>query len=133
MYSEKNHFLMRKIMYEDCNNNAVFLKKIFEQAQTLSGAELKWKISNIDFIPIDKGDFVGGMPDDETKKLYDFRTRLLNEHVILIGHSAFMQLMKNIKTIYEGKFETLIIDKQLVIKVFDGDMIEIDGEIGGVE
>lgn len=49
-------------MYEDNNNNAVFLKGLFEQVQTLSDLELNWNISNLDFIPIDKGDFIGGMP-----------------------------------------------------------------------
>ena len=39
-----------------------------------------------------------------------------------------MELLRNIRTVYEGRFETLIGEKQFKVKVFDGDIIEIDGE-----
>lgn len=120
---------MRKIMYEDCNNNAAFLKGLFVQIQALSDTELSWSISNLDFIPIDKGDFPGGVPDIESEELYSFQKRILDEHTIIVTQNAFMDLFKNIKTIYEGKFEVFVREKQLRIKVFDGDIVEIDGEI----
>jgi len=120
---------MRKIMYEDCNNNAAFLKGLFEQVQALSDLELNWSISNLDFIPIDRGDFIGGMPSTEMEQLYNFQKRILDEHKVIAAHSAFMDLLENIKTIYEGKFEVSIRNKNLNIKIFDGDIIEISGEI----
>lgn len=120
---------MRRIMYEDCNNNAPFLKSLFTQLQGLSDTELSWSISNLDFIPVDKGDFTGGVPSVEMEELYYFQKRFLDEHTVIITHNDFMILFENIKTIYEGKFEVLIAGKQLEIKIFDGDIIEIDGEI----
>lgn len=49
---------MREIVYEDCNNNAAFLKELFVQIQELSVTELSWSISNLEFIPVDQGDFI---------------------------------------------------------------------------
>lgn len=116
-------------MYEDCNDNATFLKKFFAQVQALADAELSWSISNLDFIPVDKGDFIGGVPSIEMEELYSFQKKILDEHTIIITHNAFMDLLENIKTIYEGKFEVLIRGKKLKMKIFDGDIIEIDGEV----
>lgn len=120
---------MRKIMYEDCNNNATFLKGLFTQMQMLSDSELNWSISNLDFIPIDKGDFIGGVPSTEIEQLYNFKKKILDEHTIIVAHNDFMDLLKNIKTVYDGRFEVLIQGKQLKVKIFDGDIIEIDGEM----
>jgi len=120
---------MREIMYEDCNNNATFLKGLFVQVQALSDSELSWSISNIDFIPLDKGDFIGGVPSIEAEELYNFQKRILDEHTIIVTHNVFMGLLENIKTIYEGKVEALIRGKLLKIRIFDGDIIEIDGEM----
>lgn len=120
---------MRKKMYEDCNNNAEFLKGLFHQMQALSDSELNWRISSFDFIPVDKGDFIGGVPDIEMEQLYNFQKRLSDEHTIIIIHNDFMGLLKNVKTIYEGRLEVIIKGKPLKIKIFDGDIIEIDGEM----
>ena len=86
------------------------------------------RISDLEFIPVDHGDFIGGVPDGEMKKIYDFQKRILGEYTITVTHSAFMDLLRNIRTVYEGRFETLIGEKQFKVKVFDGDIIEIDGE-----
>ena len=120
---------MRKIIYEDCNNNSIFLKELLNQVQILSDLKLKWSISNLEFIPVDKGDFIGGILSTEMEQLYNFQNRILDEHTITIAHSDFMDLLKNIKSIYEGKFEVLLRGKQLKIKIFDGDIIEIDGDL----
>ena len=48
---------MKQIMYEDCNNNVSFLKGLFEKIQRLSDEEINWRISNLEFIPVYKGDF----------------------------------------------------------------------------
>ncbi len=63
------------------------------------------------------------------EELYNFQERILDEHKIVISHNSFMELLENIRTIYEGNFEALIRGNQLNIKVFDGDIIEIDGEM----
>ena len=119
---------MKEVMYKDCNNNAGFLRGLFIQIRALSDAELNWSISGLEFIPVDHGDFIGGVPDGEMKKIYDFQKRILDEYTITVTHSVFMELLRNIRTVYEGRFETLIGEKQFKVKVFDGDIIEIDGE-----
>lgn len=120
---------MRKIMYKDCNNNAIFLKGLIDQVQALSASELNWSISNLDFIPVDKGDFIGGVPSTEMEQLYNFQKRISDEHTIITAHNDFLNLLKNVRTVYEGRLEVLIRGKQLKIKIFDGDIIEIDGEM----
>ena len=119
---------MKRLMYEDCNNNAGFLKSLFIQIRELSDAELSWSISDLDFVPVDNGDFVGGVPDREMKKILDFQKRILDEYTVVIDNNELMGLFKKIRTVYEGRFETLIREKQLKVKVFDGDIIEIEGE-----
>ena len=123
-FAERWIIEMRKILYEDCNNNSMFMKELFIQVQKLSELKLSWSISNLEFIPVDKGDLIG-----EMEELYNFQERILDEHKIVISHNSFMELLENIRTIYEGNFEALIRGNQLNIKVFDGDIIEIDGEM----
>lgn len=120
---------MRKIMYEDCNNNAAFLKGLFVQIQALSDTELSWSVSNLDFIPVDHGDFIGGVPSIEMQKLYNFQKRILEEHRIIINHYEFLDLLENIRSIYEVNLATVSNGEQIKIKILDGDIIEIDGQI----
>ena len=120
-FAERWIIEMRKILYEDCNNNSMFMKELFIQVQKLSELKLSWSISNLEFIPVDKGDLIG-----EMEELYNFQERILDEHKIVISHNSFMELLENIRTIYEGNFEVLIRGNQLNIKVFDGDIIEIE-------
>ena len=114
-------------MYEDCNNNVSFLKELFEKIQKLSDEEINWRISNLEFIPIYKGDFYNGVSNQEMEKVYDFQRKALEEYVINISNSIFMELLVNIKTIYEGIFIGNIRGEQIKIKIFDGDIIEIEG------
>lgn len=116
-------------MYEDCNNNASYLKNIFTEIQSFSNVELYWNISNLDFIPVDKGDCIGGVPSPEMEMLYNFQKKLTEEHCVIVAHKIFVALLGNIKTIYEGKFTAIIKDGTIKVKVFDGDIIEIDGDI----
>ena len=118
---------MKQIMYEDCNNNVSFLKGLFEKIQRLSDEEINWRISNLEFIPIYKGDFYNGVPNQEMEKVYDFQRKAIEEYVINISNSIFMELLVNIKTIYEGVFIGKIRGEQIKIKIFDGDIIEIEG------
>ena len=120
---------MRKIMYEDCNNNATFLKELFVQMQALSNSELNWRISNLDFTPIDKGDFIDGIPSDEMKEIYYYQKKVIEKQTIIITHNALMKLLENIRIVYEGSFDVSIKGEQLKINIFDGDIIEIDGEM----
>ena len=120
---------MRKIMYEDCNNNATFLKELFVQMQALSNSELNWRISNLDFTPIDKGDFIDGIPSHEMKEIYYFQKKVIEKQTIIITHNALMKLLENIRIVYEGSFDVSIKGEQLKINIFDGDIIEIDGEM----
>ncbi|MCM1231908.1 MAG: hypothetical protein NC489_17450 [Ruminococcus flavefaciens] len=119
---------MRKIMYEDCNNNVTFLKELFSQIQKFSDTELNWEISKLDFILVDTGDFIGGIPSIEIEEVYALQKRVLEEHSINVMHNDLLKLLENIKTIYEGLFAALIDGKTFRIKIFDGDIIEIDGE-----
>ena len=114
---------MRKIMYEDCNNNATFLKELFVQMQALSNSELNWRISNLDFTPIDKGDFIDGIPSDEMKEIYYFQKKVIEKQTIIITHNALMKLLENIRIVYEGSFDVSIKGEQLKINIFDGDII----------
>lgn len=118
---------MKQVMYEDCNNNVSFLKELFEKIQKLSDEEINWRISNLEFIPIYKGDFYNGVSNQEMEKVYDFQRKALEEYVINISNSIFMELLVNIKTIYEGIFIGNIRGEQKKIKIFDGDIIEIEG------
>ena len=118
---------MKQIMYEDCNNNVSFLKGLFEKIQRLSDEEINWRISNLEFIPIYKGDFYKGVPNQEMEKVYDFQRKAIEEYVINISNSIFMELLVNIKTICEGIFIGQIRGEQIKMKIFDGDLIEIEG------
>ena len=40
-----------------------------------------------------------------------------------------MKLLENIRIVYEGSFDVSIKGEQLKINIFDGDIIEIDGEM----
>lgn len=120
---------MRKVMYEDCNNNASYLKVVFTEIQSFSNVELNWNISNLDFIPVDKGDYIGGVPSPEMEVLYNFQKKVTEEHEIIVAHNIFVSLLGNIRTIYEGKFTAIIKGGTIKVKVFDGDIIEVDGDI----
>lgn len=83
---------MRKIMYEDCNNNATFLKGLLIQIQALSDTELSWSASNLDLVEnirsIYAGEFVTASNGEQIKiKVFDgdivynshFKVKVKNE------------------------------------------------------
>lgn len=81
------------------STNSLFLKKLFERIQSLSDEDINWKVSNLEFIPIDKGDFYNGVPSREMETIYNFRKKAIEEYTFNIYHSSFMDLLDYIKTI----------------------------------
>ena len=122
---------MKEIIYEDCNNNIKFLKKIFLKVGFMVKKELMWNISSFDSIPVDSEDYsgVGGTVNNSRQRVYLFQQRILNEHTVVIGHKELMNLFNDIRTIYEGVFVAVIDGHQIKISIFDGDIISIQGDI----
>lgn len=61
------------------------------------------------------------------EEVYDLQKRVLEEHSKNVMHNDLLKLSENIKAIYEDLFVALIDGKTFRIKIFDGDIIEIDG------
>ena len=122
---------MKEIIYENCNNNIKFLKKMFLKVGFMIKNELMWNISNFDSIPIDSEDYsgVGRTVNNSRQRVYLFQQRILNEHTVVIGHKELMNLFNDIRTIYEGVFVAVIDGHQIKISIFDGDIISIQGDI----
>ena len=122
---------MKEIIYENCNNNIKFLKKMFLKVGFMIKNELMWNISNFDSIPIDSEDYsgVGRTVNNSRQRVYLFQQRILNEHTVVIGHKELMNLFNDIGTIYEGVFVAVIDGHQIKISIFDGDIISIQGDI----
>ncbi len=120
---------MKKIMYEDCNNNAYFLKGIFSEIQSFVNVELIWNVSDIEIIPIDQGDFVNGSYGADREKVYNFGKKILDEQEVQINNNALLEILNFTKVIYYGLFTTTIDSNLITIKIFDGDIIEIQGVI----
>lgn len=122
---------MKEIMYEDCNNNIQFVKEIFSKIDLMVKKELMWSVSNFDSIPVDSEDYsgVGANIDNSMQRVYLFQQRILNEHTVVIGYKELMNLFDNIRTIYEGVFVAIINGHQNIISIFDGDIINIQGDI----
>lgn len=107
---------MKRVMYKNCNNNAGFLKKIFIQVQAFSDIELCWSISNLKFIPVDKGDFIEGQAGIEMERIYDFqkkRHEIAQEKIrALYGHSIESKIIKTAATppavLYHGTAKRFI-------------------------
>jgi hypothetical protein len=122
---------MKKIMYEDCNNNIQYLKVIFCKIALLNKNELVWDVSNLDVAPVESADYsgIGADIDDDNQGVYLFQQRILNEHVVSIEHKELMNLFNGIRTIYDGTFVVKINGKKNTISIFDGDIITLQGEI----
>ena len=90
--------------------------------------QIKWRVSNVELIPIDKGDSMNEIPNEDEMKVYEFQKKIQNEHIVIISHKELLDIMKNTKTVYEGTFivET---DEKNKIEVFDGDIIRLEGSI----
>lgn len=121
---------MRKIFYKDCNNNAEILKEIFKEVQKCVGDELVWDVSDLEIVPIIQRDYINETLDADIEKVYKFELQVSKEHHALISSTELNSIIEYTKTIYYGMFQANFDGIKIVtIRIFDGDIIEIDGTI----
>ena len=118
---------MKQILYE--NNNASYLINILVQVQQQIETVISWELSEFDFIIVDVGDFFNGIMPPEIEELYNFGKKIEREHVIVVEHNYLIKMLKNIRTVYYANMKTTIENDIFSIKIFDGDIIEIRGNI----
>ena len=119
---------MKQILYEN-NNNASYLINILLQVQQQVETVISWELSEFDFIIVDVGDFFNGIMPPEIEEVYNFRKKIEREHVIVVEHNYLLKILKNIRTVYYANMKTIIGNNVFSIKIFDGDIIEIRGNI----
>ena len=119
---------MKQILYDD-NNNASYLINILVQVQQQVETVISWELSEFDFIIVDVGDFFNGIMPPEIEEVYNFRKKIEREHVIVVEHNYLLKILKNIRTVYYANMKTIIGNNVFSIKIFDGDIIEIRGNI----
>ena len=78
---------------------------------------------------MDVGDFFNGIMPPEIEEVYNFEKKIEREHVIVVEHNYLIKMLKNIRTVYYANMETTIENNVFSIKIFDGDIIEIKGNI----
>ena len=120
---------MKQILYEDNNNNAKYLMSILAQVQQQVETVIFWKLSCFDFVIVDIGDFFNGIMPLEIEEVYNFGKKIEREHVIMVEHNYLIKVLKNIRTVYYANIKTVIRNDIFSIKIFDGDIIEIRGNI----
>ena len=120
---------MKQILYDDNNNNASYLINILVQVQQQVETVISWELSEFDFIIVDVGDFFNGIMPPEIEEVYNFEKKIEREHVIVVEHNYLIKMLKNIRTVYYANMETTIENNVFSIKIFDGDIIEIRGNI----
>ena len=120
---------MKQILYDDNNNNASYLINILVQVQQQIETLISWELSEFDFIIVDVGDFFNGIMPPEIEEVYNFRKKIEREHVIVVEHNYLLKILKNIRTVYYANMKTIIGNNVFSIKIFDGDIIEIRGNI----
>ena len=120
---------MKQILYEDNNNNANYLINILIQVQQQVETVIFWKLLYFDFVIVDVGDFFNGIMPPEIEEVYNFEKKIEREHVIVVEHNYLIKMLKNIRTVYYANMETTIENNVFSIKIFDGDIIEIRGNI----
>ena len=120
---------MKQILYEDNNNNAKYLMSILAQVQQQVETVIFWKLSCFDFVIVDIGDFFNGIISPEIEEVYNFGEKIEREHVIMVEHNYLIKVLKNIRTVYYANIKTVIRNDIFSIKIFDGDIIEIRGNI----
>lgn len=124
----------KTIIYNDCNNNAKFLIKLFETFYSYLEFDLSWNISYIELIPVYKGDSLTGEIDLEIQEVLNFQKNTLKYHTVNILNSDLIYLLKNIKTIYYGNFECINNNyNKININIFDGDIIEIKSNLSFIK
>ena len=119
---------MKQILYEN-NNNASYLINILVQVQQQVETVISWELSEFDFIIVDIGDFFNGIMPPEIEEVYNFGKKIEREHVIVVEHNYLLKILKNIRTVYYANMKTIIGNNVFSIKIFDGDIIEIRGNI----
>jgi hypothetical protein len=120
---------MKQILYDDNNNNASYLINILVQVQQQIETLISWELSEFDFIIVDVGDFFNGIMPPEMEEVYNFEKKIEREHVIVVEHNYLLKILKNIRTVYYANMKTIIGNNVFSIKIFDGDIIEIRGNI----
>ena len=120
---------MKQTLYEDNNNNANYLINILVQVQQQVEIVIFWEISCFDFVIVDVGDFFNGIMLPEIEEVYNFGKKIEREHVIVVEHNYLIKMLKNIRTVYYANMKTTIENDIFSIKIFDGDIIEIRGNI----
>ena len=120
---------MKQILYDDNNNNASYLINILVQVQQQIETVISWELSEFDFIIVDVGDFFNGIMTPEIEEVYNFEKKIEREHVIVVEHNYLLKILKNIRTVYYANMKTTIGNNVFSIKIFDGDIIEIRGNI----
>ena len=120
---------MKQILYENKNNNASYLINILVQVQQQIETLISWELSEFDFIIVDVGDFFNGIMPPEIEEVYNFEKKIEREHVIVVEHNYLLKILKNIRTVYYANMKTIIGNNVFSIKIFDGDIIEIRGNI----
>ena len=120
---------MKQILYEDNNNNANYLINILVQVQQQVETVISWELSEFDFIIVDVGDFFNGIMPPEIEEVYNFGKKIERERVIVVEHNYLLKILKNIRTVYYANMKTIIGNNVFSIKIFDGDIIEIRGNI----
>ena len=120
---------MKQILYEDNNNNAKYLINILTQVQQQVETVIFWELSCFDFVIVDIGDFFNGIMPPEIEEVYNFEKKIEREHVIIVEHNYLIKMLKNIRTVYYANMKTIIGNDVFSIKIFDGDIIEIRGDI----
>ena len=120
---------MKQILYENNNNNASYLINILVQVQQQIETLISWELSEFDFIIVDVGDFFNGIMPSEIEEVYNFGKKIEREHVIVVEHNYLLKILKNIRTVYYANMKTIIGNNVFSIKIFDGDIIEIRGNI----
>jgi hypothetical protein len=120
---------MKQILYDDENNNANYLINILVQVQQQVETVISWELSEFDFIIVDVGDFFNGIMPPEIEEVYNFGKKIEREHVIVVEHNYLLKILKNIRTVYYANMKTIIGNNVFSIKIFDGDIIEIRGNI----
>ena len=120
---------MKQILYENNNNNASYLINILVQVQQQVETVISWELSEFDFIIVDVGDFFTGIMPSEIEAVSNFGKKIEREHVIVVEHNYLLKILKNIRTVYYANMKTIIGNNVFSIKIFDGDIIEIRGNI----
>ena len=120
---------MKEVLYKDNNNNANYLINILIQVQQQVETVIFWKLLYFDFVIVDVGDFFNGIMPSEIEEVYNFEKKIEREHVIVVAHNYLIKMLKNIRTVYYANMETTIENNVFSIKIFDGDIIEIRGNI----